>query len=153
MKNLFLAGYLLLALGVAAQTKNASYDAGLANKLGADDYGMKKYVMALLKEGPNRITDSLKAAELQRAHLKNIIRLANEGKLLVAGPFLDDKEVKGIFIFNVETIEEAKALTESDPAIKSGSLIMELRPWYGSAALMEVSSIHKKLEKKSVADF
>jgi len=153
MKNLFLAGYLLLALGVAAQTKNASYDAGLANKLGADDYGMKKYVMALLKEGPNRITDSLKAAELQRAHLKNIIRLANEGKLLVAGPFLDDKEVKGIFIFNVKTIEEAKALTESDPAIKSGSLIMELRPWYGSAALMEVSSIHKKLEKKSVADF
>ena len=153
MKNFLLISCVLLVLSTAAQTKNPTYDASLAKKLGADEYGMKRYVMAFLKEGPNRIKDSLKNAELQKAHLKNIIRLAYEGKLLIAGPFLDDQDVRGIFIFNVETIEEARALTATDPAIRAGSLVMELRPWYGSAALMEVSSIHKKLEKKSVADF
>jgi uncharacterized protein len=142
---------------VKAQTKmnhqTPAYDSVLAKKLGADQYGMKHYVMAFLKSGPNQITDSLRRIELQRAHLKNIIRLANEGKLIVAGPFLDDQPVEGIFIFNVETIEEAKALTNTDPAIQSGELVMELRPWYGSAALVEISALHQKIQKKSVADF
>ena len=130
-----------------------TYDSVLAKKLGADPYGMKHYVMAFLKTGPHQITDSVKRAEMQKAHLKNIIRLANEGKLIVAGPFLDDQPVEGIFIFNVETIEEARALTNTDPAIQSGELVMDLRPWYGSAALVEVVSIHEKIQKKSVADF
>ncbi len=158
MKHFFII--LLMLIGVIycySQDKPAAtksvYDPSLAKKLGADEYGMKHYVMAFLKSGPNKITDSAKRADLQRAHLKNIIRLADEGKLLIAGPFLDDQEVEGIFIFNVTTIEEAKALTETDPAIKSGSLVMELRPWYCSAALMEVSAIHKQVQKKSVADF
>jgi uncharacterized protein YciI len=128
------------------------YDSILAKKLGADQYGMKHYVMAFLKTGPNQITDSVKRTEMQKAHLKNIIRLANEGKLIVAGPFLDDQPVEGIFIFNVESIEEAKALTNTDPAIQSGELIMELRPWYGSAALVETAALHQKIQKKSVAD-
>jgi uncharacterized protein YciI len=138
-----------------AQTNHQTdtYDSALARKLGADQYGMKHYVMAFLKSGPIQITDSLKRVELQRAHLKNIVRLANEGKLIVAGPFLDDQPVEGIFIFNVESIEEAKALTNTDPAIQSGELVMELRPWYGSAALVEIVTLHQKIQKKSVADF
>jgi uncharacterized protein len=129
------------------------YDSILAKKLGADQYGMKHYVMAFLKTGPNQITDSVKRIEMQKAHLKNIIRLANEGKLIVAGPFLDDQPVEGIFIFNVESIEEAKALTNTDPAIQSGELVMELRPWYGSAALVEIPALHQKIQKKSVVDY
>lgn len=128
------------------------YDAALAKKLGADEYGMKKYVMAFLKSGPNRLQDSAARMQLQMAHLKNIQRLANEGKLVVAGPFLDDQPIKGIFIFNVESIEEAKTLTETDPAIKAGSLIMELHPFYCSAALMEVTGIHGKLQSKSITE-
>ena len=120
--------------------------------MGADEYGMKIYVMAFLKAGPNRLKDSAARAELQQAHLKNIMRLADEGKLIVAGPFLDNQDIRGIFIFNVRTVEEAKTLTETDPAIKAGSLIMELHPWYGSAALVEAYRLHKKVEKKSVAD-
>jgi hypothetical protein len=42
---------------------------------------------------------------------------------------------------------------DSDPAIQGGILIAELRPWYGSAALMEINTIHKRIQKKSVADF
>lgn len=132
--------------------KTDGYDSLKAARYGADDIGMKKYVMAFLKKGPNRDRSEEEAAELQKAHLANIDRMAEEGKLMIAGPFLDDGEVRGIYIFNVETVEEAEALTNTDPAIQAGSLIMELRPWYGSAALMEVNDIHKTLAKQGLTE-
>ena len=106
--------------------------------------------MAFLKRGPNRGQDSAQAAILQRAHLDNIKRLAQEGKLVVAGPFLDDGEVRGIYLFNVSTVEEAEALTRTDPAIQAGRIVMELHSWYGSAGLMQVNQIHKKISKKPI---
>ncbi|WP_419699420.1 YciI family protein [Mucilaginibacter sp. NFX135] len=154
MKKLILI-FAMTTFGIncfAQNTVKPVYDAALAKKLGADQYGMKKYVLAFLKEGPTQLKDSAARMQLQMAHLKNITRLAAEGKLVVAGPFLDDQPIRGIFIFNVETLEEAKKLTETDPAIKAGSLVMELHPFYCSAALVEVVNIHSKLQSKSITD-
>ena len=128
----------------------AAYDSTLAAKTGADEYGMKKYVMAYLKAGPHRSQDAAEAQKLQRAHLDNITRMAEAGQLVLAGPFLDNGETRGIYIFNVETIEDAEALTATHPAIQAGTLVMELHPWYGSAALVELSALHKKLAKKGI---
>lgn len=148
MKNLlFLA--LLLPSWATAQSTPAAYDSAFAARLGADEYGMKTYVMAYLKRGPNRPADKAEAARLQKAHMDNIGRLAESGKLVVAGPFLDTGAIRGIYIFDVRTIEEAAALTATDPAIQYGSLQMELHPWYGSAALVELNALHKKVQKKS----
>ncbi|MBK9460256.1 MAG: hypothetical protein IPN94_12680 [Sphingobacteriales bacterium] len=124
-----------------------SYNLLLAQHLGADNYGMKQYVMAFLKAGPNRSQDEETAAKLQTAHLKNIQRLAAEGKLLLAGPFLDDGNVRGIYIFNVPTLDEAEKLTQTDPAIQAGSLVMELHLWYGSAALQQINELHNAIAK------
>jgi uncharacterized protein YciI len=135
---------------LSSSDQETVYNAALAEKLGADDYGMKKYVMAFLLAGPNRSQDTETRTRLQRAHLDNITRLANEGILVLAGPFLDNGDIRGIYIFDVETIEEAKKLTETDPAIQAGSLIMELHPWYGSAALMQLNEIHEKLAKLNI---
>lgn len=123
-------------------------DTALAIELGADEYGMKQYVMAFLKKGPNRDRSPAEAAELQKAHLENITRLAKEKKLILAGPFMDEGNIRGIYIFNVTSVEEAQKLTETDPAVKAGSLVMELHPWYGSAALMKVNEIHEQLPYK-----
>jgi len=128
------------------------YDSVPAKKLGAYSYGMKRYVMAFLKSGKVKLQDSTKRVELQMAHLQNIIRLSNGGKLLLAGPFLDKESPRGIYIFNVTSVEEARKLTETDPAIQAGTLEMELLPWYGSAAIMELLKIHHKVEKVSVGD-
>ncbi len=145
-----------ISVAVFAQNENTNkkpvFDSSLAKKLGADEYGMKRYVMTFLRKGQNRSLDSATGAALQIAHLKNIIRLADEGKLIVAGPFFDDQPVRGIYIFNVASIEEARELTATDPAIKAGVLEMELRPWYGSAALIAVTQLHKTIQKRSVAE-
>ncbi len=152
LRNLFILS-ILSSISFSAISQEAWYqtavkDTALAKTLGADEYGMKSYVMAFLKAGPNRSQSQAEAAQLQKAHLNNITRLANEGTLVLAGPFLDEGDVRGIYIFNVQTVEEAKALTESDPAIQAGRLVMELHPWYGSAALMKVNEIHNSFPTK-----
>jgi len=128
----------------------AGYDTLAAREYGADDYGMRKYVVAFLKRGPNRDLSPEKANELQTAHRKNISAMADAGKLLLAGPFWGDDDLRGLYFFNVESIEEAEALTNSDPAIQAGSLVMELKEWYGSAALMAVNQIHKTITKENI---
>jgi uncharacterized protein YciI len=147
---LFLASVFLISTGYSQSENSSIYDSVYAQKLGADDYGMKQYVMAFLKRGPNRDIDSVEAVKLQRAHLDNITKMAEERVLIVAGPFLDNGEIRGIYIFNVTSVEEAEKLTNTDPAIKAGSLVMELHPWYGSAALMEINSIHNKIAKTGI---
>jgi uncharacterized protein len=139
---------LVAALLATAAQAQSSYDAALAARLKADDNGMRVYVMALLKAGPNRNRPQEEAQRLQAAHRANINRLAAEGKLVLAGPFGDDTPLRGIYIFDVPTVAEAEALTRTDPAIQAGQLVMELHPWYGSAALMMVNGIHATIQKR-----
>ena len=71
---------------------------------------------------------------------------------MLAGPFEDSGELRGIYIFDVRTVAEAEALTKTDPAIQAGSLVMELHPWYGSAALPLLAPLHKKVQKNAIVD-
>lgn len=135
---------------VVEPKKGNEFDQALATELGADDYGMKHYVMAFLKKGPNQDQSEEEVKRLQRAHMDNIGKLAEQRKLVVAGPFMDDTELRGIYIFDVETVEEAEELTKTDPAIKAGRLVMELHPWYGSSALIKSAEIHKTVSKKEI---
>lgn len=131
---------------------STAYDAALAEEYGADDYGMKKYIFAFLYRGENTSVDADRAMELQRAHLENIQRMAREGKLVLAGPFFGNEDLRGIYIFNVPTLEEAEALTNSDPAIEAGVLRMELKEWYGAAALMAVNQLNEQVTRKSITE-
>lgn len=141
----------LTAISGLSQTTNKpsdpNYDAALAAKLGADERGMRQYVMCFLKTGPLKVDDKAKVAELMKGHFGMINRLAEAGKLIIAGPFMEGGDYRGIYVFDVKTIDEAKALTETDPSIKEGYFKVEFIKWYGSAALMEVNGTHKKIAK------
>lgn len=132
-----------------AQSPNPVYDSTLAKKLNADEYGMKKYVMVLLKTGSETQLSKTQTDSLFAGHMANINRLAEAGKLVVAGPFFKNDKYRGIFILNASSIEEGKQLVDSDPAIRAKLLDPELLLWYGSAALSETLDIHKRIEKKS----
>jgi uncharacterized protein YciI len=85
--------------------------------------------LAFLLQGPFKPATPEAGAELQKAHMANIYRLAEMKKLIVAGPFGDSGALRGIFVFRVASLEEAKALTETDPAVKAGRLILDIHPW------------------------
>ena len=148
MKNLTLTFAFLAFFSTISYAQTAEYDSALVKKLGADDYGMKTYVMAFLLAG-DRVNEYSKEerAEIQKGHMANINKLAEEGKLVLAGPFINGGEKRGIFIFDVPTKSEAELLTNTDPAVQAGVLKMELVEWYGSAALGMLGEIYPKLQK------
>jgi uncharacterized protein YciI len=162
MKRYLLIFAVILAAGCTEQTvpENVvettqaapSYNAALAEELGADEYGMRSYVMVILKTGPNdkTLTDETKRADIFKGHFSNMRILAEDKKLILAGPFGDPEGIKrGLYIFNVKTIEEAQELVMTDPAVKAGIFTPEFTPYYGSAALIQVNSVHKQIAKSN----
>ncbi len=124
-------------------------DAELATRLGADERGMRQYVLVILKTGPKRMPDGDQRKAMFEGHFANIQRLAKEGKLAVAGPFSEDADGwRGLFVFAVADVEEAKRLTATDPVIVSGEMVAEYHRWYGSAAVMMIPEIHDKIAPK-----
>lgn len=138
-------------ISLTGQDIHPAYDSTLAKKLGADDYGMKTYILVILKTGQKEIQDKQERDSLFAGHFENISKLAEEGKLVVAGPLTkNENSYRGIFILNVATFEEAYELLQADPTIKEGVFDAELYTWYGSAALPEYLETHKKIEKLQI---
>jgi uncharacterized protein YciI len=134
---------------MTAQQTAQAYDSELAKKLGADERGMKMYVLCILKTGPNDANFKGKERDdIFAGHFANINNLADQGRLAVAGPFgANDRNYRGLYIFNVPTIAEAEKLVVLDPAVKAGVFVPELTLWYASASLMATYEIHKKIQK------
>ncbi|MFV8345326.1 YciI family protein [Flavobacterium sp. ZB4P13] len=150
-KSLFLLLLFSYSTAVFSQETPSTYDEKLAKSLNADEYGMKKYVFCLLKTGSNTTATKEETQKLFEGHMANINRLAQEGKLVVAGPFMkNERNYRGIYIFNAASIEEAKAFVATDPAVQSNLLEAELTLWYGSAGLQETLKIHDKIAKTKI---
>ncbi|WP_333600366.1 YciI family protein [Flavobacterium sp.] len=146
-KNILLLLLLITAMGYAQQP-NPDYDEAKAKALNADEHGMKTYVFCLLKTGSFTTSTQEERVKLFEGHMANINKLSKEGKLVVAGPFMkNDRNYRGIFIFNVSTIEEAQAIVDSDPAVKAKLFEAELTLWYSTAALQEITKLHDKIAK------
>ena len=147
-KLITISSALFLTVLMSAQVADPENGSDLAKKLGADERGMKMYVLVLLKSGPNNEQDSVKRAKMFAGHFSNMNKMAEEKKLIVAGP-LDENEqaYRGIFILDVPGLEEAKALLGNDPTVKEKIFEAEYYHWYGSAALPEYLDEDKKLQE------
>ena len=67
----------IVTIGCFAQ----KFDKRLAKKLGADEYGMKNYVLVILKTGETTISDKQQRDSIFAGHMKNIGRMADAGLL------------------------------------------------------------------------
>jgi len=152
-KTLLMASLLISALSFAQEKKaeKPKYNQELATSLGADQYGMKPYTIVMLTTGSAKIEDKAKMGELMKGHMTNIGKLADEGKIVVAGPFLEkNKEnYRGMFIFNTKSKEEAEQWVKTDPAVQAGVFSYEIFPWYGSAALPLYLKHHDEISKEN----
>ena len=146
---------LLAAVAVAAPAQAqeaalaapvAAFDADLAKRTGADERGMRSYVLVVLKTGPKKVEDPEARKAMFAGHFANMERWTTAGKLVLAGPFSQDPDGwRGLYVFAVADKAEAKALTETDPVIVNGEMVAEYHDWYGSAALMLLPENHDRL--------
>ena len=160
IKSCVLAACLPLALSAPVTSARAAetvtepaapaYDAALAQRLGADEMGMRPYVLVILRTGPTRVPDGEARKAMFAGHFANMERLAKEGKLALAGPFSEDPAGwRGLLLLAVDDLEAAKRLTATDPVIVNGEMVAEYHRWYGSAAAMLIPEVHDRLAKKS----
>jgi uncharacterized protein YciI len=146
--GLLMATSVLAGVSQAASTSPPPYDEALAKRLGADERGMKRYVLVILKTGPKEPASEAERSKLFNGHMANIKRLAAEGKLVVAGPLAkNERQYAGIYVLNVAAVAEVDALMATDPAVAAGAFAYEAYSWYGSAALQEVTGIHGRIDK------
>ncbi len=130
MRKYFLAAILMCASAWAVGQNNANKKTAQKKSASLDKEEMKTYYLVFLKKGPKRDQDSASAAEIQKGHMAHLTKMYNEGKMDLAGPIMSDNAIRGICVYNVKTMEEAKQLAESDPAVTSGRLVVEIISWY-----------------------
>lgn len=137
------------SFSVSLSAQATAYDEKLAKKMGADEYGMKQYMLVILKTGTNTTQDKKFIDSCFAGHMSNMNVMVKAEKLVVAGPIgKNDKLYRGIFILNVTNKAEAENLLKSDPAVNSRLLEAEYFPWYGSAALATYLPNVEKITKK-----
>ena len=99
-------------------------------------FEMTHYVVGFFHKGPNWTAEQTdEKRRMQEAHLANFGKLAEAGKLIVAGPFGDNGDLRGMLIFKLESVDEARKLMAADPTLKAGRLTLDLHPWFAAAGL------------------
>jgi uncharacterized protein YciI len=90
---------------------------------------LKTYYLVLLKTGPTRNQDSLTIQQLQKGHMAHLNKMFTEKKMCLAGPMGVKHDIRGICVYNVESLDEAVRFANEDPAVKAGRLVAEVIPW------------------------
>src|ERR1051325_11232484 len=112
-----LLGVLLVSPGILAQKSEAPK--------------LVKFQMAILKKGAKwNTTEQQEKNSILHQHLRSIVSLLQSGKAIIAGPFGDNTEFAGIFIFRASSTEEAKTWVDADPAVKAELITPEMHPWF-----------------------
>ena len=90
----------------------------------------EQFVLGFLMRATNRVQlPAEESQKIQAGHLAYMEELYKKGKLPIAGPFGDNSEWRGLVIYRVNTVDEAKELAAGDPAVKAGRLVIDARPW------------------------
>lgn len=153
MHRLVLLAVVALSLAAApcgghTQSATPAYDPDLARSVGADERGMRAYVLVVLKTGPTPVPAGAERDAMFRGHFANMKRLAADGKLALAGPFDGPGDWRGLFVFAVTDIEEARQLVATDPVVARGEMVPEFHKYYGTAALMLLRDLSTRVAEK-----
>src|SRR5216683_764869 len=147
MRRISFSGVLLLSLIALAGSASAQAET-------QSDAKSAQYFFVLLNRPANAPQLSTEAGQkLQEEHMANIRKLGAEHKLVIAGPFMDDTVLRGIFVFQADSAaqvqewaysdqgelrgvaifrvgaEQTAKLTQDDPIVKAGLLKAEIHPW------------------------
>ncbi len=143
MRRLSFSG--LLLFGLLALTGSALAQADTQAKAKS-----AQYFIVLLNRPANAPQLSKEAGEkLQEEHMANIRKMAAEHKLVIAGPFMDDTALRGIFVLQADSAAQAQEWAESDPAVRAGRLSVEVRgPW-----LIDPGAIHNPAEPPGMEQY
>jgi uncharacterized protein YciI len=122
----------LLPAAPRAADEGAPAPAGKVGPRGAP-FEMEPFQLVLLVRAPTwkKLPDA-EAEALQKAHIGHLVKMGEQGKAVVCGPFGDQADVslRGACVYRVGSAAEARALAEEDPVVKAGQLRIEAVTWW-----------------------
>src|SRR5688572_20805214 len=130
MKNVILAVTFIVAIVAAANNKPAPNIYPIDKTDSVPAYQMKQYWLVLLKKGNNRNHSKVDSDKIQSAHMANINRLHQQGKIIMAGPIANEQDLRGIFIMDGKDSSEIASYVATDSAVLTGRLKFEILPWW-----------------------
>lgn len=137
MKNLIIATAFIVAIAAAANNKSAYSHSSQSKIDSTPAYQMKQYWLVLLKKGPNRNHSQADGNKIQTAHMANITRLHQQGKIIMAGPIGNEQDIRGIFIMDGKDSTEIASYIATDSAVITGRLRFEILPWWTAKGMYE----------------
>jgi len=115
-------------------------------------FEMESVQLVLLLRAPTwKALPAEESAALQKQHIAHLTAMGEAGKMVVAGPFSDqaDPAYRGVCIYRVGSVAEARALAEQDPVVKAGQLRVEAMTWwYGKGYMTFPKAGEKAPERK-----
>lgn len=126
------------ALTAAAAVMAAGWlVSGALGPVAAAQEKMVTFYLCLLVTPANPVAAPADPAQLQLDHLANLKAIMAGGKGVIAGPVAGDGRLRGILVLRVGSVDEAKAITDADPAVKAGQLAVEIHPWMAADGIMK----------------
>ncbi|MHB8575276.1 MAG: YciI family protein [Dehalococcoidia bacterium] len=90
---------------------------------------LRNYHLHLLVKGDRWSGDETpELGRLFAAHLAYVRQLVEQGKLIFAGPVTDNGFIRGMSVLATESLAEAEAICQADPAVQAGHYGFELHP-------------------------
>jgi uncharacterized protein YciI len=76
--------------------------------------------------------DDQTLARIQRDHVAFYASMREAGHVVTNGPVLrqPDEALRGIAVFAVESVDRARELASTDPAVRAGRLAVEAMSWW-----------------------
>jgi uncharacterized protein YciI len=99
--------------------------------------------------GPTSATNTREQkSEIFKGHMANMQKLADEGKLLIAGPFAKPRDPawRGVFIFDVPTAAHARELAASDPGVIAGEFATIIREIEIPSSVRAMPDLEKQMQ-------
>jgi len=144
MKKILITPVLFM-LAIQSLAQEPVYETNMVAAPGADDHGMKAYVLVILKTGDNPITKQPIPGSIFIGRMNNIRSMADEGKMMIAGHlFPNDNAYRCNFILNTTSPEDACGWVNTDRAVKSKVMDAELYKWYAWASPPAYHEVHNK---------
>jgi uncharacterized protein YciI len=103
----------------------------------AAQYKMTTFYLCLLVTPASPARPPADVAQLQLDHLANLRRIMEGGKGVIAGPVDGEGRLRGILVLRVDSVDEARAMVDTDPAVKAGQLAVEIHPWFAADGIMK----------------
>ncbi|MCE9618958.1 MAG: YciI family protein [Planctomycetes bacterium] len=116
----------------------------------------RPYTLVLIKTGP--MSGKLSKEENDKAfegHFANMARLAEEHKLVLAGPYgkaRHEPDLRGLFVINSGQRSEAVAWASTDPTVKAGVFVLDFHDFSTDAPLPALLERNLELKRKDAAE-